>query len=90
MANAEQGSERTEEFRKSEVERVMVWRKNNPDKYNAYMRRYSKSEKVLKRRKQRYQENIDEERKQTRERTRRFRAKRKQQQSIDIFPQQEQ
>jgi len=90
MANAEQGSQGRGEARKSATERVIEWRKNNPGKYNAYMRQYSKSEIFKEGRKRRYHDNIEEARKQSRERVSRFRERQKQQQAIDIFSPKEQ
>lgn len=88
MANVEQGSQITAEPRKSSTERGRGWRENNRDKYNAYMRNYNKETgKARQGSKRRYHENIDEARKQSSERVRRFREKQKQQQSGEIFPQ---
>jgi hypothetical protein len=90
MASVEQGSQGTAEPRKTSTERVRAWVKNNRDRYNANARRYYSEKgggKARKRRKERYYENIDKERRQAREGMRTLRENRKQQQAGEIFPQ---
>ena len=87
MTHAEQGSETPAGSRNAATERVLAWRKNNREKYNAYMRDYKKTEKARQGRKQRYYQHLEQNRSRARESMRKLRAKRKQQR-IDIFPQQ--
>ena len=90
MANAEQGSQGTEEQKKPSTERVMAWKRNNRDKWNAYMRDYNaKTGNAREGNRRRRHANMDKAREQAREGMRSWRARQKQQQ-IAVFPPNEQ